>query len=165
MAVHPSSSMTTVSLAEGHLGWALNRPCPVRPWGRTRRLVLAVSWLQRRGHSSTSPLSRPHNNNSNRWPCSSKSSNNREWWVGKCPYQVSPGQLYWECVALVAIHGILHLVKSLQLIWRLGKRRWNLRMPYLQMSCSDSSPSNDHQGDKSYWISTSFLLHIIATGK
>ena len=30
-----------------------------------------------------------------------------------------------------------HVVKSLQLIWRLGTRRWNLRVPHLQVSGSD----------------------------
>ena len=30
-----------------------------------------------------------------------------------------------------------HTVKSLQLIWRSGTRRWNLRVPDLLMSCSD----------------------------
>ena len=28
-------------------------------------------------------------------------------------------------------------VKSLQLIWRLGTQRWNLWVPYIQMSCRD----------------------------
>ena len=65
-------------------------------------------------------------------------------------------------VSLVGIVGTnilvsCHLVKSRQLIWRLGTRRWNLRVPNLQMNCSDlslkigyqgSSPSNGHQGDK-----------------
>ena len=44
-----------------------------------------------------------------------------------------------------------HVVKSLQLIWRSGTRRWNLRVPDLQMRCSDltqrvcqdRSPCND----------------------
>ena len=36
-------------------------------------------------------------------------------------------------IILVPWHG----VKSLQLIWRLGTRRWNLRVPNLQMSCRD----------------------------
>ena len=45
-------------------------------------------------------------------------------------------------VALVAITGIAIMVpylwvKSLQLIWRSGTRRWNLRVPDLQMSCRD----------------------------
>ena len=30
-----------------------------------------------------------------------------------------------------------HVVKSLQLIWSMGTRRWNLRVPILQMSCND----------------------------
>ena len=30
-----------------------------------------------------------------------------------------------------------HAVKSLQLIWRSGTRRWHLRVPDLQMSCGD----------------------------
>ena len=31
-------------------------------------------------------------------------------------------------------------VKSLQLIWRLGTRRWHLRVPDLPMSCRDLTP-------------------------
>ena len=43
---------------------------------------------------------------------------------------------------LVVIAGVTmlvpyHLIKSLQLIWRSGMRRFHLRMPDLQMSCSD----------------------------
>ena len=30
-----------------------------------------------------------------------------------------------------------HVVKSVQLIWRLGTRRWNLRVPNLHMNCRD----------------------------
>ena len=42
----------------------------------------------------------------------------------------------------VAIFGatilvLFHVSKSLQFIWRLGTRRWNLRVPILQMNCSD----------------------------
>ena len=62
-------------------------------------------------------------------------------------------------VTLVAITRTVILVpylsvKSLQLIWGLGTRRWNLRVPDLQMSCSDlltksryqdSYSSNGHQ--------------------
>ena len=45
-------------------------------------------------------------------------------------------------VALVAIDVTTMLVpylyvKSLQLVWRSGTRIWNLRVPDLQMSCSD----------------------------
>ena len=45
-------------------------------------------------------------------------------------------------VALVAIVGAnslvpCHVVKTLCLIWRSGTRRWNLRVPNLQTSCSD----------------------------
>ena len=63
-------------------------------------------------------------------------------------------------VALVAITETTLLVpcqvvKFLQLIWRSGTCRWNLRVPDLQMSCNDltwkirhqaSSPSHGHQG-------------------
>ena len=50
-------------------------------------------------------------------------------------------------------------VKSLQLIWRSGTRRWNLRVPDLQMNCrldymigyQDSNPSNGYQADIPYW--------------
>ena len=46
------------------------------------------------------------------------------------------------CIPLVAVNGISVLVpylqvKSLQLIWRSGTRRWNLRVPDLHMSCRD----------------------------
>ena len=44
------------------------------------------------------------------------------------------------CLAAIAGATILvpcHVVKSLQLIWRLGTRRWNLRVPDLHMSCRD----------------------------
>ena len=49
-----------------------------------------------------------------------------------------------------------NLVKSLQLIWRLGTCRFHLRVPDIQMDCSDltkmrgyqfSSPINGHQVD------------------
>ena len=49
-------------------------------------------------------------------------------------------------VTLVTITGttswLVHYlkVKSLQLIWRSGTRRWNLRVPDLQMSCRDLTP-------------------------
>ena len=47
-----------------------------------------------------------------------------------------------EYVILVTVAGdtILvpcHVVKFLQLIWRLGTRRYRLEVPILQMSCSD----------------------------
>ena len=32
---------------------------------------------------------------------------------------------------------LCHVAKSLQLIWISGTRRWNLRVPDFQMSCSD----------------------------
>ena len=64
------------------------------------------------------------------------------------------------CLTAVAKATILvpyHVVKSLQLIWRLGTRRWNLRVPKLQMNCSDLkirhpdiSCSNSHQDDVLY---------------
>ena len=46
-------------------------------------------------------------------------------------------------VILVAISGTTklasyHGVKSLQLIWKWGTCRWNLRVPHLQMCCGDS---------------------------
>ena len=51
-----------------------------------------------------------------------------------------------------------HFVKSLQLLWRSGTHRWNLKMPNYQMNCrldfmkgyQDGSPSNGHQGDMPY---------------
>ena len=51
-----------------------------------------------------------------------------------------------------------HVMKSEQLIWRPGTRRWNLRVPSLQMSCSDlrgcqdGSASNGGQGDMPYCL-------------
>ena len=39
--------------------------------------------------------------------------------------------------------------KSLQLIWRLGTRRWNLRVPDLQMSCSNDK--NIGHKDTGHW--------------
>ena len=51
------------------------------------------------------------------------------------------GDVNWACrLAAIAGATILvpcHVVKSLQLIWRSGTRRWNLRVPNLQMSCID----------------------------
>ena len=82
---------------------------------------------------------------------------------------------------VIAVATILvpwHVVKSQILIWRLGTRRWNLRVPNLQMSQSDeinqmkymaaqssnesqgldskighldSSSNNGHQSDMPYW--------------
>ena len=64
----------------------------------------------------------------------------------------------------------LILVKSLQLIWRLGPHKWNLQVPNVQKSPSDltvkignqdSSPSNGHQDDISYiWYCTQHDNHI-----
>ena len=47
-----------------------------------------------------------------------------------------------EVCHLVAVCGTnilvpCHVIKYLQLIWRSGTRRWNLRVPDLQMSCSN----------------------------
>ena len=65
------------------------------------------------------------------------------------------------------------VVKTLELIWRLGTRRWNLCVPNLLMSCSDlismighcdSSTSNSHQGDMSYFrliITWNCIMEII----
>ena len=69
-------------------------------------------------------------------------------------------------VHLVAIAGTTilvpcHVVKTLQLIRRSGTRRWNLRVPDLQMSYSDltlkighqdSSPSNGCNGQMPCWL-------------
>ena len=46
------------------------------------------------------------------------------------------GHVWWLFLGLRYWYPII-LVKSLQHIWRLGTRKWNLRVPYLQMSCSD----------------------------
>ena len=55
--------------------------------------------------------------------------------------QVMRGLGQIEHVTLVAITGTILVsylqVKSLQLVWRSGTRRWNLWMPDLQMSCRD----------------------------
>ena len=47
----------------------------------------------------------------------------------------------WHLAAIAGTTILLpyHVVKSLQLIWREGTRRWNLWVPNLQMSCSDLS--------------------------
>ena len=55
-----------------------------------------------------------------------------------------------------------HVVKSLQLIWRSGTRRWNLRVPGFQMielqwldrkiGFQESSSSSGRQGDLPYYI-------------
>ena len=59
-----------------------------------------------------------------------------------CDVSSDPLVEKWCGVTLVAIIGITilmshMLVKTLQLIWRSGTRRWNLRVPDLQMSCRD----------------------------
>ena len=46
------------------------------------------------------------------------------------------GHVWWLFLGLLYWYPII-LVKLLQHIWRLGTRKWNLRVPYLQMSCSD----------------------------
>ena len=46
-----------------------------------------------------------------------------------------PGDHYWN---YFLVHYLK--VKSLQLTWRSGTRRWNLRVPDLQMSCRDLTP-------------------------
>ena len=53
-------------------------------------------------------------------------------------------------MTLVAISGTAklvpyHVVKSHQLSWRSGTRRWNLRVPDLQMSCSDLTRMRGYQ--------------------
>ena len=48
----------------------------------------------------------------------------------------------------------LVILKSLQLIWRLGTRRFHRRVPDLQMSCSDLTK----------WWGTVFVVPVIATG-
>ena len=62
--------------------------------------------------------------------------------------------------------------KSLQLKWRSGTRRWNLRVSDLQLSCSDiarlrgyqyRSPSNDHQTKCLIsWISQYITTNLLA---
>ena len=46
-----------------------------------------------------------------------------------------------------------HIVKSLQLIWRSGTRRFHLRVPDLQMSCSDFTK----------WSGTNVVVPVMAT--
>ena len=69
-------------------------------------------------------------------------------------------------VILVAITGTTSLVpylkvKSLQLIWRSGTRRWHLRVPDLQMSCSDLTT---WQGTRIVVYMASQILIAIASG-
>ena len=58
-------------------------------------------------------------------------------------YNVTSSLIGWAhsqndpCIVGATILVPCHVVESLQLIWRSGTRRWNLRVPDLQMSCSD----------------------------
>ena len=47
------------------------------------------------------------------------------------------GHAIWRSIDGIIILIPFYVVKSLQLIWRSGTRRWNLRVPGLQMGCSD----------------------------
>ena len=49
----------------------------------------------------------------------------------------SIGHIFWQPLWGHTTQELCHVVKSLQLTWRWGTRRWNLRVPHLQMSCSD----------------------------
>ena len=52
-------------------------------------------------------------------------------------YQIWTGHVtWWLLLGLLSWYPLI-LVTSLQLIWRLGTHRWNLRVPNLQMGCSD----------------------------
>ena len=57
------------------------------------------------------------------------------WW-GMSPWWLLLGLFNWHT---------LSLIKSLQLIWRSGTRRWNLRVPDLQMRCSDLTRVRGYQ--------------------
>ena len=52
-------------------------------------------------------------------------------------YARSIGPIALAGIAGAIILVLYHVVKSLQLIWRLGTRRFHLRVLNLQMSCSD----------------------------
>ena len=51
------------------------------------------------------------------------------WWMEHVPWQPLLGLLSW--------YPIILSIMTLQLIWNSGTRKWNLRVPFLQMSCSD----------------------------
>ena len=70
-------------------------------------------------------------------------------------FQTMGHVVWWPVLGQITWYP-LTLVKSLHLIWRSGTRRFHLRVPDLQMSCSDlirlsvcqlNSPNNSHQGD------------------
>ena len=84
------------------------------------------------------------------------------WW------QVIQYSIRMEHVVLAAITKttilVPYLVKSLPLIWRPGTRRWNLRVPGHQMSCSDLTRMRGYQETKLphliYNDSIPNLLHL-----
>ena len=55
-------------------------------------------------------------------------------WPGTSPHN---GAHHLAAIVGATILVPCHVIKSLQLIWRSGTRRFNLRVPDLQMSCSD----------------------------
>ena len=67
------------------------------------------------------------------------------------------------CLAAIAGTTILvpyRLVISLRLIWRLGTRKWNLRVPNLQMSCSDLTEKTGHQQSSPSTLVSLIIKHI-----
>ena len=60
---------------------------------------------------------------------------------------------FWGHGFWLPLLGPCDLYQVLQLIWRLGTRRWNLRVPILQMSCSDLTE----------WVSASLAATVMVT--
>ena len=75
------------------------------------------------------------------------SEGRREWKIsnllerGYCKQNLVVISAVWVFLTTAVVGATIlvscNIVKSLQLIWRSGTRRWNLRVPDLQMSCSD----------------------------
>ena len=55
----------------------------------------------------------------------------------RLPMHICVTRPQWVNIAGATILTPYHVVKSLQLIWRFGTRRFHPRVPDLQMSCSD----------------------------
>ena len=53
------------------------------------------------------------------------------------PYMYGMGHVKLAAIVGTIILVPCHIVKSLQLTWRWGTRRFNLRVPHLQMICND----------------------------
>ena len=86
-----------------------------------------------------------------------------------CNFQCSGGKKYFTkrvcCPSAIAVATNLvpcHAIESLQLIWRLGTRRWNLWGPDMQMSCRDLIWRQLRRHDPIITASTTCLLIIPA---